>query len=101
MIDHGFHGIDICGTHAGIAEESGFYAMRLVLRQGLTARISRIPAMFFSAGQGVAGARAAAFGIRSLETARSGSLPQNFSVVDVQYPRNSAYRSCLDIECAD
>lgn len=98
VIDHGFYGFDVCGTYTGVAEENGFYAMRLSLRQGFAARISRVPAILLPAGKSVHGGQAAAFGIRSLEPARSGSLPQNFSVVDVQHPRNSAFQSCLDVE---
>lgn len=98
VIDHGFYGFDICGTLAGLAEENGFHTMRLSLPQGFAARISRVPAIVLPAGECVAGVQAVAFGIRSLEPARTGSLPQNFSVVDVQHPRNSAFQSCFDVE---
>lgn len=98
MIDHGFYGFDICGTLASVAGENGFHAMRLLLPQGFVARISRIPAIVLPAAQCVVGAKAIAFGIRSLEPARRGSLPQNFSVIDVQHPRNSAFQSCFHVE---
>lgn len=98
VIDHGFYGFDICGALVGVAEENGFHAMRLLLPQGFSARISRIPAILLTAGQCTAGSKATAFGIRSLEPARSGSLPQNFSVVDVQRPRNSAFQCCFQVE---
>lgn len=101
VIDHGFFGVDICGINAGFVEENGFYAMRISLRRGFAARISRVPSILLPAGQSIDGGKAAAFGIRSLEPARSGSFPQNFSVVDVQNPRNSAYQSCFDIQCAN
>lgn len=98
VIDHGFYGFDVCGTCAGTAEEHGFYALRLSLRQGFVARISCIPAILLPAGKGVHAGQAAAFGLHSVDRARSGSLPQNFSVVDVQHPRNSAFQSCFDVE---
>lgn len=97
-IDHGFYGVDICGTLAGVSEENGFYAMRLLLPQGFAARISRIPEILLAADQCAAGDKATAFGIRSLEPARRGSFPQNFAVVDVQHPRNSAFQSCFHVE---
>ncbi len=98
VIDHGFYGFDVCGTIAGVAEENGFYAIRLLLQQGFAVRISRVPAILFPWGKTIQGGQAAAFGIRSLEPARSGSLPQNFSVVDLQHPRNSAFQSCFDLD---
>lgn len=98
VIDHGFHGFDVCGTIAGVVEENGFYAMRLSLRRGCVIRISNVPAFLIPGGASVEGRRTAAFGIRSLEQARSGSLPQNFSVVDVQHPRNSAFQAFFDVE---
>ena len=101
VIDHGFFGFDICGTDANIEEESGFYAMHLSLRTGFAARISRIPEILFPAVQCHTGSQGAAFGIRSLEPARRGTLPQNFSIVDAQHPRNSAFQSFLDIERTD
>jgi PD-(D/E)XK nuclease superfamily len=98
IIDHGFYGFDVCGTCIGVAQENGVYAIRLALRQGFAARISCVPAILLPGEESIQGGEAAAFGIRSLEPARSGSLPQNFSIVDVQHPRNSAFQSCLDVE---
>ena len=97
VIDHGFYGFDVCGTCTDIAEENGLLAMRLSLRQGFAARISRVPAILLPAGKRVPGGQAAAFGIRSLEPARSGALSQNFAVVDAQHPRNSAFQSYFDV----
>lgn len=97
VIDHGFYGFDVSGANANVAEENGLYAIRLSPRQGFAARISRVPAILLPAGRSANGDRVAAFGLRSLESARDGSLPQNFLVVDVQNPRNSAFQSCLDV----
>lgn len=98
VIDHGFYGFDVCGTLTGIAEENGFQVMRILLSQGFTARISRIPVILLQTDKCVAGFQAIAFGIRSLEPARAGSTPQNFYVVDVQHPRNTAFQACFHLE---
>lgn len=96
-IDHGVYGFDVCGTCIGAVEENGFYTMRLALRQGFAARISCVPAILLPEDKSMQGGHAAAFSVRSLEPARSGLIPQNFAVVDVQHPRNSAFQACLDI----
>lgn len=98
VIDHGFYGFDICGTLADETEERGFRSMRLLLATGCAARISRIPAVILPAVQCISGAKVTAFGIRSLEPLRTGELPQNFSVVDLQQPRNSAFQSCFQLD---
>ena len=97
VIDQGFFGFDICGTLADVADENDFLAMRLLLAQDFAARISRIPAFLLPVGKYTAGARVSAFGIRSLERVPNGSFPQNFSVVDVQHPRNSGFQCCFDV----
>lgn len=98
VIDHEFYGFDVCGTCIGVVEENGLYTMRLALRQGFVVRVSCVPEILLPGDICLQGGHVAAFGIRSLEPARSGSIPQNFSVVDVQHPRNSAFQSCLDVE---
>lgn len=97
VIDHGFYGFDVCGACIGVAEENGLYTMRLALRQGFAARISCVPTILLPEDKSIQGGHAAAFGVRSLEPTRSGSIPQNFAVVDVQHPRNSAFQVCLDV----
>lgn len=97
VIDHGFYGFDVCGTCIGVAEENGLYTLRLALRQGFAARISCVPAILLPDDKSIQEGHAAVFGIRSLEPARSGSIPQNFAVVDVQHPRNSAFQSCFEM----
>jgi hypothetical protein len=98
VIDHRFYGFDICGTLVSVAEENGLHEIRIMFPQGFAAYISRIPAVFLPAARYVAGSKATAFGVRSLEPARSGSLPQNFAVVDVQHPRHSAFQTSFDVE---
>jgi hypothetical protein len=48
--------------------------------------------------QWASGAKVTAYGIRSLERSHIDTLPQNFAIVDLQQPRNSAFQSCFYVE---
>jgi hypothetical protein len=95
MIDHGYNGFDISGSLITLTEENDFHAIRLLLAKGFPVRISSIPAILLPKVAHTLGAKVACFGIRSLGSSRLGALSQNFSVVDIQQPRNSAFQSCF------
>lgn len=89
-VDHMSRGFDLVGDLLDLKWEGDFAAMRLRLANGRTVRISRIPGLLL---QDITGARLAVYGLRALEVCKAGSTPQNFSVIDIQRPRNSAFQS--------
>lgn len=92
-VDHSRSGFDVVGELLDVNNDDEFFTMRLRLANGSIIRISRIPGFLLSMIQRSSGGRVAGFGLRSLEVCRPGAIPQNFSVMDVQHPRNSAFQS--------
>jgi hypothetical protein len=92
-VEHSRGAFDISGELLDIDEDDDFFTVRLRLGDRSIIRIARIPGLLLSTIRHNPTGRIAAYGLRSMETRKLGSIPRNFSVIDVQHPKSSAFQA--------
>ena len=95
--DYECFGIDLVGELLEIRSESEFSVLRIHLKNGRTARISRIPTQLIPQSC-VIGRKITAYGLTLLEPRRPNAFPCNFSVIDIQTPRNSSFQFAIKLD---